>query len=188
MTMSTAHSVSPDTAKAQLGALIEESLAREAAPDTAVRLEVPIAPVNAVAWLQAQGPQSRGYWRNRNGNFELAGIGNADMITAEVDADYDAIFGHLQRHIAFPGQGTEAIDDKITEGLDHPAGGAGTAVTVQQDDPGGGHVQAQAQQGRHQQDRGENRKVQRAAAVDHGQQHHQGKRDVEGEQHVQHER
>jgi menaquinone-specific isochorismate synthase len=100
MTMSTAHSVSPETAKAHLGALIEESLAREAAPDTAVRLEVPVAPVNAVAWMQAQGPQSRGYWRNRNGSFELAGIGRADMITAEADADYDAIFDHLQRHIA----------------------------------------------------------------------------------------
>jgi menaquinone-specific isochorismate synthase len=94
------HSASPETAKAQLGALIDEALARDAAEDSAVRLEVPLEPVNAIAWLQAQGPQSRGYWRNRNANFELAGIGNADMITAEVGADYDAIFRHLQSHIA----------------------------------------------------------------------------------------
>lgn len=100
MSPSLTHSAPPETAKAQLGALIDEALARDAADDSAVRLEVPIEPVNAIAWLQAQGPQSRGYWRNRNANFELAGIGRADMITAEADADYDAIFRHLQSHIA----------------------------------------------------------------------------------------
>ncbi len=100
MSTPTTHSASPETAKAQLGALIDEALARDAAEDSAVRLEVPIEPINAIAWLQAQGPQSRGYWRNRNTNFELAGIGSADMITAEADADYDAIFRHLQSHIA----------------------------------------------------------------------------------------
>ena len=94
------HSASPQTAKTQLGALIDEALARSGADDSAIRLEVPLEPVNAVAWLQAQGPQSRGFWRNRNGSFELAGIGLADMITAEADADYDAIFRHLQTHIA----------------------------------------------------------------------------------------
>jgi len=97
---SISHSASPETAKAQLGAMIEEALARNAVEDSAVRLEVPLEPVNAIAWLQAQGQQSRGYWRNRNGNFELAGIGLADMITAEADTDYDAIFRHLQSHIA----------------------------------------------------------------------------------------
>ncbi len=100
MNAPTTHSTSPESAKAQLGGLIDEALAHDASDESAVRLEVPLEPVDAIAWLQAQGPQSRGYWRNRNANFELAGIGRADMITAEADTDYDAIFQHLQSHIA----------------------------------------------------------------------------------------
>ena len=100
MNSPTTHSTSPESAKAQLGGLLHEALSHDADDEAAVRLEVPLEPVDAIAWLQAQGPQSRGYWRNRNANFELAGIGRADMITAEADADYDAIFDHLRSHIA----------------------------------------------------------------------------------------
>ncbi len=54
-----------------------------------------------------------------------------------------------------------AADDELAEGLDDLAGRVAAVVAFQQDHPGRGHVQRQAQQGRHQQHRREHGEVQR---------------------------
>jgi len=79
-------------------------------------------------------------------------------------------------------------DHHLTEGLDHLTGGGVAVLAVEHDHAGGRHVERQPQQGRHQQDRREYRKVQRPQGVNAHQQNHDRQRNVEGEEHVQQER
>ncbi|MBM3289380.1 MAG: hypothetical protein FJY92_04440, partial [Candidatus Hydrogenedentes bacterium] len=95
--------VEPSHAKRALAALMEqafESAAHSAKPRRVVRCEVPVDGVDPLTWLEAQGDRSRGYWCDRERQFELAGVGTADIITAEVLTDYDALFDHLRACIA----------------------------------------------------------------------------------------
>ena len=57
-----------------------------------------------------------------------------------------------------------AADGELAEGLDDVAGRGGAAAAGQQDQTGGGHVEAQPEQGGDQQQRGEDREVERLAA------------------------
>ena len=52
-------------------------------------------------------------------------------------------------------------DDEFTERLDHIAGRIGTGMAFEQHDTRGCHIQGQAQQGRHQDDRRKHRKLHR---------------------------
>ncbi|MNX81503.1 hypothetical protein D3C86_1131920 [compost metagenome] len=81
-----------------------------------------------------------------------------------------------------------AAHQEVAERLDHLARRVGAGVAVQQHDPGGRHVQRQAQQGREQQHGRKGGEVQRLAREHGHQQDHHGQRNVEGEQQVQQER
>ncbi|MCL4694574.1 MAG: isochorismate synthase, partial [Candidatus Hydrogenedentes bacterium] len=50
--------------------------------------------------LEAQGMRSRGYWCSRERDFELAGVGTADIISAEVECDYEELFDILKAGIS----------------------------------------------------------------------------------------
>jgi len=63
------------------------------------RAEVQLEGISALDWLAAQAPGSRGYWSDREGGFELAGIGRADVITGEGVVDYEHLFGLLDDRI-----------------------------------------------------------------------------------------
>ena len=76
----------------------------------------------------------------------------------------------------------------FTKGLDDLTGSIAALMAVQQYNPGGRHVQAQAQQGGHQQYRGEGGKFHRPHGVHADQQNDDGQSDVEGEEHIQQER
>lgn len=95
--------VEPGHAKRALAALLEQafdSAAHTSKPRRVVRCEVPVDGVDPLTWLEAQGDRSRGYWCDREREFELAGVGTADIITAEALADYDQLFDHLRACIA----------------------------------------------------------------------------------------
>lgn len=95
--------VAPPHAKKALGTLMEQafdSATHSSKPRRVIRCEVPVDGVEPLAWLEAQGNRSRGYWCDRERQFELAGVGTADIITAEVLTDYDALFDHLRGCIA----------------------------------------------------------------------------------------
>ncbi len=79
-------------------------------------------------------------------------------------------------------------DHHLTEGLDHLTGGSVTVLTVEHDHTGGRDVERQSQQGRHQQNGREYGEIQRPQGVHADQQYHDGKGNVEGEEHVQQER
>lgn len=96
--------VEPGQAKETLAMLIEKafkSASTKADPHRrALRVEVPVEGVEPLAWLEAQGMRSRGYWCSRERDFELAGVGTADIISAEVECDYEELFDILKAGIS----------------------------------------------------------------------------------------
>jgi len=96
--------VEPAQAKQTLAMLIEQAFeSASAKPDRhrrALRVEVPVEGVEPLAWLEAQGMRSRGYWCSRERDFELAGVGTADIISAEVECDYEELFDILKAGIS----------------------------------------------------------------------------------------
>ena len=46
------------------------------------RIEIPIADINIIKWLGQQSNNQKIYWSERSGDFEIAGIAQADVISA----------------------------------------------------------------------------------------------------------
>lgn len=71
-----------------------------------LRLEIEVAARDPLAWLSAQDSSTKIYWRDRNEDFETAGIGIADAAVSAVREPYahllDSIAEKLRRH---PGGG-----------------------------------------------------------------------------------
>ncbi len=84
--------------------------------------------------------------------------------------------------------GVVAADQEVAERFDHLARRVRAGVALQQHHARGSDVERQAQQGGDQQHRGEHGEVERLGGVHRHQQHHDGQRDVEGEQDVEQER
>ncbi|GMU92222.1 MAG: isochorismate synthase [Candidatus Hydrogenedentota bacterium] len=90
-------------AKRTLASLLEQAFESTTRPSTGrrvLRVEVPVEGVDPLTWLYAQGQRSRGYWCGRDRDYELAGVGTADILTAETDCDYDALFERLHEGIS----------------------------------------------------------------------------------------
>jgi len=68
-----------------------------------IRAEVPVRHLDLLTWLSAQYPRSRGYWCDREGRFELAGIGTADLITGDEDSNYGDLTAALRRKLTTAG-------------------------------------------------------------------------------------
>jgi menaquinone-specific isochorismate synthase len=66
-----------------------------------VRLEVPIAKMDIIQWLKNQKSDIKTYWRDREGKFEIAGLGEADMISGSLVPDYRALFLRLNEYLRF---------------------------------------------------------------------------------------
>ena len=67
-----------------------------------VRLEVKVPPVQSLDWLSAQEGAPRYYWRDREGRFEMAGLGDAHVIelrgAARISGAFEEIRARLPRH------------------------------------------------------------------------------------------
>src|SRR5512143_390916 len=103
MTLRFPDTVEHDLAKQTLARLVEqafEQTAAHAAGRRAIRVEVPIEDVDPLMWLEAQGNRSRGYWCERDGEFELAGVGTADILSAEAECDYDELLARLRQGVS----------------------------------------------------------------------------------------
>lgn len=106
--MTTPHTLSeicrPELARQRLAELVEQACEAAATshPDShaAVRVEVPVEPAPALAWLQCQEGFPRSYWSDRDGLFEAAGVGAADVVFAAKDVDYRQLFRRLQTHLS----------------------------------------------------------------------------------------
>jgi len=65
-----------------------------------VRLEVPITMPNSLNWLNQQNHPIKTYWSDREGSLEMAGIGIADIITSEEQAEYVQIFSKIEKTLS----------------------------------------------------------------------------------------
>ena len=146
------------------------------------------------------------------GNFGPAGLGLAlvDQAGVEIGVDGHLLAGHgvegkTRAHLGNPpgalGHHHEVDDHQdrehhdtdhvvtadhhLTERLDHLTGGGVAVLAVEHHHPRGGHVQCQAQQGCHQQNRREYRKIQRPQGVHAHQQDYDGRGNVEGKEHIE---
>ena len=56
-----------------------------------------LAPLN---WLHAQQGQTHYYWADRDGEFEMAGIGEADILVPEAGINLAGLFAHMRRRLS----------------------------------------------------------------------------------------
>jgi len=61
------------------------------------RLEVRVNDTSPLSWLAAQKSRVKTYWSNREGKFEIAGIGMADVVTGKGEIDHDLLFTRLNK-------------------------------------------------------------------------------------------
>jgi menaquinone-specific isochorismate synthase len=65
-----------------------------------VRVEVPLEGVTPLLWLQAQVGQTHYYWSSRDGDFEMAGIGEADVLVPDGPGDTAGLFAHMRKRLS----------------------------------------------------------------------------------------
>ena len=65
-----------------------------------VRAELRIVPVEALEWLHTQKNRSHYYWASRDGAFEMAGIGEADVLVPESRVDLPGLFAHMRHRLS----------------------------------------------------------------------------------------
>lgn len=65
-----------------------------------LRIELPLEDISPIAWLRAQPNVSRYYWKDREGAFITAGIGEADIVEPEGETDFKALFACMRERLA----------------------------------------------------------------------------------------
>ena len=62
------------------------------------RLEAAVQPVDIFRWLQTAAAGKRVYWSERDGSFESAGLGEADVVSFTEACDFRELFRRLRRY------------------------------------------------------------------------------------------
>ncbi len=62
------------------------------------RITLPLEPIQPLNWLMHQRQSTCIYWGNRDGQFELAGIGGADIIQGRIREGFTHIFRQMHSH------------------------------------------------------------------------------------------
>lgn len=81
---------------------VKETARSDPRPETGeiVRLQVKIPDVPVLSWLAAQKDSRKVYWSNRENEFEVAGVGVADLVTGDTGFDHNHLFGRIRRQIS----------------------------------------------------------------------------------------
>jgi len=90
----------PAAAAQRLAARITQALTAPpvAAPDSRLlRVEVPLADTKPLDWLRAQPRFTQYYWSSRDDAFEMAGVGEADVLLPAGPLDFQKLFAHMRR-------------------------------------------------------------------------------------------
>lgn len=69
-------------------------------PGALVRTEMRIAPAAPLEWLHDRKNVSHYYWASRDGEFEMAGIGEADVLVPESRVDLPGLFAQMRHRLA----------------------------------------------------------------------------------------
>lgn len=65
-----------------------------------IRLQVSIEGLDIIQWLRQQSSEIKTYWRDRESKFEMAGLGEADIISGSLMPDYGALFLRLKEYLS----------------------------------------------------------------------------------------
>ena len=77
--------------------LVEQALSISSERPRVVRIEIPIAPIDPLWWLQAQPSPIKTYWADREGSFVMAGVGAAHVVSGnDRFPPYGALFQRLR--------------------------------------------------------------------------------------------
>ncbi len=82
-----------------LAALRDEATGGNYVSGSLIRVEVPVVSVDALAWLQAQAAQTHYYWASREGDFEMAGVGEADVLVPDGHLDATGLFRLMRKRL-----------------------------------------------------------------------------------------
>ncbi len=66
---------------------LEQIAASPLSTRNALRVEIDFPAISPLQWLSGQGGNARYYWRNRERNIEMAGIGESDIVIPETEID-----------------------------------------------------------------------------------------------------
>lgn len=88
------------TLAARLGELLTRPLAAGKATGQIARLEVPLPGADPLTWLQAQTGCTQYYWSSRDDGFEMAGIGEADVLVPLGNVDIPGLFHHMRTRLS----------------------------------------------------------------------------------------
>lgn len=80
-----------------------ESIKRANEP-TILRFEIEIPPIDRIRWLQSQRGSTKIFWSDREGSFEMAGVGETEIVTGEKEIDLQTLCNKLQTTL----QGTDS--------------------------------------------------------------------------------
>jgi len=69
-------------------------------PTPVLRAEVPLMACSPLEWLSAQREVTQYYWSDRESTFEMAGIGEADVLIPGEKTDTEALFDHIRRQLS----------------------------------------------------------------------------------------
>ncbi len=61
-----------------------------------LRYELPCEPIDILTWLHNQHVPCKVYWSGRGGEFEMGGIGSADIIKGKSDINYTEVFALME--------------------------------------------------------------------------------------------
>jgi menaquinone-specific isochorismate synthase len=65
-----------------------------------MRIQVAVGKLDTIQWLRQQTSDIKTYWRDREGQFEMAGLGESDLISGSLMPDYNALFLRLQEYLS----------------------------------------------------------------------------------------
>jgi menaquinone-specific isochorismate synthase len=69
-------------------------------PGVMTRLELDLPPLDLLAWLAAQRDTTQYYWRDRDGSFEMAGVGEADVLSpSRIPPEPHAVLDEIRRRL-----------------------------------------------------------------------------------------
>jgi len=67
-----------------------------------IRIQVPCPDIDCFSWLRAQFSENKVYWADRSGEFEIAGVGIADLLKSDEKSEYEELFSEMRQRI--PGE------------------------------------------------------------------------------------
>lgn len=77
-----------------------EDLKGKSSSKKIIRLEILCPDIDCFVWLNGQRSENKIYWADRNGDFEMAGIGAADLLKGDDLINYKELFFRLRQRLS----------------------------------------------------------------------------------------